>query len=136
MKPGRFLARLKLSPRNRRNPLDAVIACDSHRFRRGIDLEKRPWPWNERVFLDHALVDLHTETRTLGHDQIAAIELQRLAQNFVRQREWIHPRPAVIRVTWIFQPFDNTLRPANPQMRGSDHFQQSPPTVERESQSF
>src|SRR5580704_9245304 len=76
--------------RARRHPFDAVIAGHGHGFRRHVNFEKRPRAWDERIFFDDALVNFHTQAWTPRHNQVTTLDGERLAQNFIRERERIH----------------------------------------------
>src|SRR5207245_636146 len=103
-----------------------------HRFARGIYPEERPGPGDERILFDDALIDLHAETGSAGKDEIALLDGERLAQDFVRERKGIHARPAGFRVARVLQPLDDVSGPADSQMRGGKDFQRGAPTVKGE----
>src|ERR1017187_7722034 len=64
-----------------RVPRQAVIADDGARLRRRIRAKERPRSGDPRVALDHAFVHRHPEARGARHNQVAALNLQRLRQD-------------------------------------------------------
>ena len=113
-----------------------MVPVHGERLGRRVDVKNRPGPGDERVPIHRGLVDLHSDAGGVGHDKAAVFNVQRLGQDFVRDRKRVHSGPAVVRVQRVLEPFDHGLGPADSELRGGNHLQKRAPAVERETDSL
>src|SRR5437660_9715695 len=82
----------------RLDPLHAMVARHRDDLFGRADLEERPRAGNPRILREDALVHVDSKTRSLRDREDSLADLERLREDLVGQREWIHPRAAGVRV--------------------------------------